>query len=140
MRSLGFLSLLLAIGALLTLGSLPSAQSAPGTLEARSSDAGGVRVVVQPRTNLPVDGRWEFNVSMNTHIKPLNDDLVRASVLIDDAGHRLNPLAWQGDPPGGHHRKGVLQFPFQEAKPKSIELQIEGVGGAEKRVFQWQLN
>ncbi len=140
MRSLRLLSVLLAIVALLTFGGLPSAVSASATLEARSSDAEGVRVVVRPRTNAPADGRWEFNVSMDTHTKPLNDDLVRASVLIDDAGHRLSPLAWQGSPPGGHHRKGVLQFPFQEAKPKSIELQIEGVGGAGKRVFQWQLN
>ena len=140
MRSLRFLPVLLAVVALLTSGSLLSAESAPATLEARSSDAEGVRVVVQPRTNLPVDGRWEFNVSMDTHTKPLNDDLAHASVLIDDAGHRLTPLAWQGDPPGGHHRKGVLQFPFAGGNPKSIELQIEGVGGAEKRVFQWQLN
>ena len=140
MRSLRFFFILLAIGALIGSANLISAESAPPALEARSSDAEGVRVVVQPRTNAPVDGKWEFNVSMNTHTKPLNDDLVRVSVLIDDAGHRLIPLAWQGDPPGGHHRKGVLQFRVEDAKPKSVELQIEGVGGAEKRVFQWQLN
>ena len=140
MKSLRFFPVLVAVVAISAAASLPSAQSAPGTLEARSSDAEGVRVVVQPRTNVPVDGRWEFNVSMDTHTKPLSDDLARASVLIDDAGHRLTPLAWQGDPPGGHHRRGVLQFPFADANPKSIELQIEGVGGAEKRVFQWQLN
>jgi len=139
MRALRFLPILLAIVALTAFANLTSAESAPPTLEARSSDAEGVRVVVQPRTNVPVDGRWEFNVSMDTHTKPLSDDLARASVLIDNAGHRLTPLAWQGGPPGGHHRKGVLQFPFAGGNPKSIELQIKSVEGAEKRVFQWQL-
>jgi hypothetical protein len=140
MKSLRFFAGLLAVVAIFASASFALAQPAPAALQAGSSDAAGVRVVVQPRTNAPVDGKWEFDISMDTHIKPLNDDLVRASVLIDDAGHHHTPLAWQGSPSGGHHRRGVLQFRYQDARPKSIELQIEGVGGGEKRVFQWQLD
>ncbi len=137
MRPLRFLPVVFAIVAILA-GCSPSAQSA-ATLQVRTSDAEGVRVVVQPRTNAPAEGKWEFDVTMDTHTKPLDDDLVRISVLTDESGRRITPLAWQGDPPGGHHRKGILRFPFEGATPKSVELQINGIGGAAKRVFQWQL-
>ncbi len=125
------------------LGLIASASFSPShaaTLDARSSDVGGVRVVVQPRTSAPVDGKWEFNVTMDTHTKPLTIDLAHASVLIDDTGQRVAATAWHGDAPGGHHRKGVLQFPFQAATAKSIQVQINGVGGSEPRVFKWQIN
>jgi hypothetical protein len=139
MRS-SYLAGVVAIAATLTCGSALSVEStAASALQARSSDAEGVRVVVQPRTAAPSAGTWEFEVRMDTHTKPLNDDLVRAAVLVDDSGRRLAPSAWQGDPSGGHHRKGILRFSFDAEKPKSVELQIEGIGGAGKRVFQWQL-
>jgi hypothetical protein len=130
----------LAIAATLTCGFSPSVESArAAALQARGSNAEGVWVVVQPRTDAPASGTWEFEVRMDTHTKPLNDDLVRAAVLVDDSGRRFAPTAWQGDPPGGHHRKGILRFSLNGAKPKSVELQIEGLGGAGKRLFQWQL-
>lgn len=80
---------------------------------------------------------WEFNVVVDTHIKPLSNDLANAAVLLDEAGRRYVPVAWQGDPPGGHHRKGVLQFSPPAEMPKSIELQINGVGGVATRSFRW---
>jgi hypothetical protein len=109
-------------------------------LVVRTSDADGIRVAVQPQTGAPVDGRWDFAVSMDTHIKPLTGDLVQAAVLIDDADRRVAPTAWKGDPPGGHHRKGILQFTWKGAAPKSVQLQIDRIGGGGKRVFRWQLN
>ncbi len=138
MRLYRFYAILLGALALVSSANLSASQSAP--LEARSNDVGGVRVVVQPRTNAPVDGKWEFNVTMDTHTKPLTVDLAHASVLIDNTGQRVSPAVWQGDAPGGHHRKGVLRFPFNGAKPKSIEVQISGVVGSEMRAFKWQLN
>lgn len=30
--------------------------------------------------------------------------------MADDGDKQFKPSAWKGDPPGGHHRKGVLQF------------------------------
>ncbi len=138
MRLYRFYAILLGALAFASSANLSASQSAP--LEARSSDVGGVRVVVQPRTNAPVDGKWEFSVIMDTHTKPLTVDLAHASVLVDDSGQRVSSAVWQGDAPGGHHRRGVLQFPFKGAKPKSIEVQINGVGGSEMRAFKWQLN
>jgi hypothetical protein len=109
-------------------------------LAARSSDEAGVRVVVTPKAVGAGAKVWEFDVVMDTHTKPLNEDLAQIAALVDAAGHRYVPVAWQGDPPGGHHRKGVLQFSAPTERPKSVELQINGVGGVATRTFRWELN
>ena len=110
------------------------------TLEVRTSDAASVRVVVTPK--LPDSGAtvWEFEVVMDTHTKPLDTDLAQAAVLTDDTGRSYAPLAWQGDPPGGHHRKGFLQFPLPAGKPKAVELKIKDIGEVGERVFRWEFN
>jgi hypothetical protein len=109
-------------------------------LAARTSNEAGVTVIVTPKALGPGVTVWEFDVVMDTHTKPLTDDLAKVAVLVDGAGHRYVPVAWQGDPPGGHHRKGVLQFTAPAEVPKSIELQISGVGGVGSRTFRWELN
>lgn len=126
----------LVFGAVL-LESAPSS-SAPA-LVARSSDEAGIKVIVTPKALGPGVAVWEFNVVMDTHIKPLNDDLAQIAALVDAAGRRYAPVAWQGDPPGGHHRKGVLQFSAPVEMPKSVELQINGVGGVAIRTFRWEV-
>jgi hypothetical protein len=80
---------------------------------------------------------WEFDVTMDTHTRPLDVDLAKSAVLVDAGGHQYAPTAWQGDPPGGHHRKGALRFPAPDAKAGAFEVQIENVGVAGKRVFRW---
>lgn len=106
---------------------------------ARSSDAGGVKVVVTPKVLGPAAKVWEFEVVMDTHTKPLNENLAEVAVLVDDAGRRHTPTAWQGDPPGGHHRKGILRFAAPTEMPVVLELQIAGIGGVGNRTFRWEL-
>jgi hypothetical protein len=127
-----------AIGAVVLGVALPATAQSAGTpaLATKTSDAGGVRVVVKPK-NVGTGPTWEFEVTMDTHSKPLNDDLTKAAVLVDGNGRRYTAANWQGDPPGGHHRKGVLRFPAPPAPAKSFELQMQGVGGVSQRVFQW---
>ena len=112
-------------------------RAAQPELAAVSSDTGGVRVVVTPKA--VAESAWEFEVVMDTHTNPLNDDLTKTAVLVDDGGQEYMPLSWQGDKPGGHHRKGVLRFPAPSEQIKSFELQIQGSGGEAKRVFQWTM-
>ena len=58
---------------------------------ARTSDEAGVRVIVTPKA-LGHDVKvLEFAVVMDTHVKPLNDDLMQTAVLIDSAGGRTSP-------------------------------------------------
>lgn len=112
--------------------------SAGSGFEAHTSDASGVRVVVTPRP-IAAGDKWEFEVAMDTHVKPLAEGLAAVSVLVDDNGQRSLPTAWLGDPPGGHHRKGVLQFAAPATPPKSFELQLTNVGGAALRTFRWEM-
>lgn len=119
------------------LGSAPS--SAAPALVTRSSDEAGIKVIVTPKALGPDAKVWEFTVVMDTHTKPLDDNLVQIAVLVDRSGRRYVPVAWQGDPPGGHHRKGVLQFSAPAEMPKSVELQIKGIGGVATRTFRWEV-
>jgi hypothetical protein len=109
------------------------------TLTARTSDDAGVRVVVTPKVYEPSAAVWEFSVVMDTHVKPLSENLTQAAILVGGAGRRYQPIAWQGDAPGGHHRKGVLQFSRPAETTKSIELQLAGVGGVAIRTFRWEV-
>jgi hypothetical protein len=61
---------------------------------------------------------------MDTHIKPWGEDLVRAAALVDERGREYPPLSWQGDAPGGHHRKGSLRFLSPPETSRIIELQL----------------
>ncbi len=81
---------------------------------------------------------WDFGVVLETHTQTLSDDLAKSSVLIAD-GKQYMALEWEGAPPGGHHRKGVLRFKAIAPQPASVELQIRLAGDASPRSFKWQL-
>lgn len=81
---------------------------------------------------------WDFEVVLETHTKALNDDLAKSSALIAD-GKQYLPLGWEGAPPGGHHRKGVLRFKAIATPPASVELQIRLAGDLSPRSFKWLL-
>ena len=136
LKSLSRIFVAALFGAVL-LGSAPS--FAAPALAARTSDEAGIKVIVTPKALGPDAKVWEFTVVMDTHTKPLDDNLVQIAVLVDGAGRSYVPVAWQGDPPGGHHRKGVLQFSAPAEMPKSVELQIKGVGGVATRTFRWEV-
>jgi hypothetical protein len=107
-------------------------------LAAQISNQAGVKLSVAPR-GFPPDARtWDFAVTLETHTAPLGDDLARTATLVAN-GKPFLPLAWLGDPPGGHHRKGVLRFYAIVPRPHSVELQIHRRGEAQPRVFRWQL-
>ena len=111
--------------------------AAPNALATQTSRGGGVTVIVTPKDLAADAPRWRFEIVFDTHSVDLSQDLVKSGALIDAAGRRHAPLAWDGDPPGGHHRKGVLSF-----KPlggvDEVTLQIRDVGMPE-RVFRWSL-
>jgi len=115
---------------------LPLAAAAAGALPAQSSSAAGVTVKATPRTLAgPV---WEFELVFDTHTQDLKDDPANAASL-HAGGASAVPLAWQGDPPGGHHRKGVLRFKALMPVPAALELRLQRAGEASPRVFRWQL-
>jgi hypothetical protein len=81
---------------------------------------------------------WDIEVSLETHTHALSEFLENTSMLIAD-GKQYKPMGWEGSPPGGHHRKGVLRFKAIDPQPASVELQIRLIGDPSPRSFQWIL-
>lgn len=104
----------------------------------QTSDEHGIKITVAPR-DIPNEARtWDLEVTVESHTRDLSDDLTRSSVLIAD-GMQYFPTGWEGAPPGGHHRKGLLRFKAVVPKPRSIELQVRLTGDALPRSFKWLL-
>ncbi len=102
------------------------------------SEERGIKITVIPQT-IPNEAKtWDVEVTLETHTQALNDDLAMSSVLIAD-GKQYLPLGWEGAPPGGHHRKGLLRFKAIVPQPRALELQIRLAGDTSPRSFKWLL-
>jgi hypothetical protein len=112
-------------------------EAAPPALAPQSTSEASVTVKITPRTL--TGATWDFDVAFDTHSQALNDDLEKTAVLVADGGATQTPVKWQGDPPGGHHRSGTLQFKAVSPMPAAIELRITRQGEARPRSFRWQL-
>jgi len=115
------------------------ADAASSGLTAQTSREGNVNVTVTPRNLAPGASSWDFEVVLETHTQPLDQDLTKVAALIDAQGKPHAPLGWEGDPAGGHHRRGVLRFQPLAGNPAAVELRVRDIGGVETRVFRWQL-
>jgi hypothetical protein len=111
---------------------LDAAAAAPQT-----SNEGGVVVRVTPGRFAPGAATWDFEVVFETHTVQLTGDPAQFTVLLDPQGQAHAPLRWDGDPPGSHHRKGVLRFKPLRPAPGTVTLKIRGVGGVSERAFTW---
>lgn len=104
----------------------------------QTSDEHGVKLTVTPQNIATEDGSWDFRVVLETHTRDLGEELVKSSVLIVE-GRQYTPLAWDGAPPGGHHRKGVLRFGAISPLPPVVELRIHLMAEPLPRSFRWQV-
>jgi len=110
-------------------------------LASQTSEAGGVTIAVRPVDVSAGSKIWSFEILLSTHSQELSDDLARTAYIVDRAGKKnLRPTGWEGDTPGGHHRKGVLRFQALTPAPKAIELRIQRAGEKAPRVFRWDLD
>lgn len=125
-------ALVLALGA--GTGGIASAKP---LAQQRSSDQ-GVTIKVKPVDVAPTAAAWSFELVLDTHSGDLSDDLAR-SVTLHGGGKQALPTAWQGDAPGGHHRKGILRFEPIHPVPESIELRMQRPGEKGPRSFRWRL-
>lgn len=129
-------SLIFSILALsfVAVGSLQAAD-----LKTQTDREGSVTVKVTPGDLTSTEASWDFEVTLSSHTTELDQDMQNAAVLLAGSGDAQPPLAWEGDPPGGHHRKGVLRFQPPVEAPESVELHLSGIGGVSRRVFRWRL-
>jgi len=111
---------------------------AAGEYEKISSQENMVRVEVAPK-QLAFGRPAKFEVRMNTHSVSLNQDIVAISILKDNDGREYLPVSWDGSPPGGHHRSGILEFPGLEGSPNSVTLVIREIANVPERIFEWKV-
>jgi len=117
-------------------GGISTGNAAEASLAPQVSNERGIKVTVAPQ-NLSKEAKsWDFEVTLETHTQSLNDGMAKSSTLVAD-GKQYAPLAWEGAPLGGHHRKGSLRFKAITPQPLSVELQIRLTGETAPRSFQW---
>jgi hypothetical protein len=106
--------------------------------QTKSDKKNSVRVDVRPVQLLPGKPA-KFEIRMNTHSGDLGQDLIAVCILKDSSGREYRPLNWDGSPPGGHHRSGVLEFSELGEGVESITLVIREVANVPERVFNWSI-
>lgn len=109
----------------------------PKLFESKTNSEGAVIITVLPKT--VSESGWEFEITLDTHSGALDDDMIAVAVLVDGADKEYAPLSWDGDPPGGHHREGILKFKALAPKPETIRIIIRGIGGINERIFTWRV-
>jgi hypothetical protein len=125
--------LMLLAAAILIAGGAFAAEAA---YPPQTSNEQGVTVTATLQPGAASGQEWTVAVSLQTHAHPLNERLESVSELIAD-GKKYAPLGWEGAPPGGHHRKGVLRFPAISPQPSTVELKIRLNGEGSPRSFRW---
>lgn len=109
------------------------------SLTTQKNSEGSVTVKITPE-NISKDKKtWQFQVILDTHTGSLDENLTKSAELTDEKRNKLLPLSWDGDPPGGHHREGVLTFPAFQERPQSVTLILRAVGGISERKFSWNV-
>jgi hypothetical protein len=104
----------------------------------QTNDENAVRVDVKPVT-LVAGKPAAFEIRLNTHSVSLNYDMKEICSLRDNEGKIYKAIEWKGSPSGGHHRRGILEFPKLEGAPQSVKLVIRGVAGVPERSFEWKI-
>lgn len=133
----------IAVFSLLSISCSGSDQSAvtdsgASELQSQTNQDGPVSITVTPQDISDSATTWDFQIALNTHMGDLGEDLTQVIVLVAD-GKEYKPVVWDGDPPGGHHRRGVLKFDPVSPKPGTITLKIHQVGGIDEISFTWNI-
>ena len=117
-----------------------TAPSGPGkALAAQVNNAGMVNVRVTPLDVSADASAWRFEVVLDTHTVELNHDMAAIAALIDAAGREQKPIGWEGDRPGGHHRKGVLTVRPLDPAPATLTVKLRQVAPVPERTFTGML-
>lgn len=125
----------LMAGAMLQITATYAAETDPSAQVSRQA---GVTVTVVPPDFSGEAATWDFAITLESHVQSLDDELATSSTLVIE-GKPYRPAGWKGDPPGGHHRKGVLRFKPVTPLPQTIELQVRRAGEPGPRIFRWKV-
>ncbi|MDO8522585.1 MAG: hypothetical protein Q7S08_04900 [bacterium] len=115
-----------------------SQSTASAGYESQTDSQGIVGVTVTPLELSATASVWKFNVVLDTHSGSLDEDMLTSAALVDDSGKVYRPTNWDGAPPGGHHREGVLSFMPSISVPQAVQLKILNIGVPERN-FTWTI-
>jgi hypothetical protein len=104
----------------------------------QTNDENSVRVDVKP-VALIAGKPAVFEIRLNTHSVNLSYNMTEISTLQDSEGRIYKAIEWKGSPLGGHHRRGMIEFPKLEGTPQSVKLVIRGIAGVSERSFEWKI-
>lgn len=114
------------------------ARAADAAYASLVSEVNGVKVTATLQDTSAAAKTWNIQVTIETHTRPLSEQLETSAVLMADKKQHF-AVAWQGTPPGGHHRTGVLVFNPIVPKPAAVELRILMNGESLPRGYTWRL-
>lgn len=112
-----------------------TARTVESSAQEQTNEDGPVSITAVPKASAEV----VFQIELNTHTVSLDYDLKQLASLRDENQREYRPISWTGDPPGGHHRSGILSFGRLAPRPKIQQLIIKQVGGVPERQFQWTI-
>jgi hypothetical protein len=141
-RSLSHVAVRILAGTAVAWGvAVGGVQADPATAAAQtqSTSALGVTVKITARSVAADVDTWVFTVVLETHSQELADDLLQTVVLRTDDGRQIQPSAWKGGAPSGHHREGTLEFAAPKPHPRSVELTMQRAGETAPRSFRFSL-
>lgn len=115
-----------------------TAPAQPSTYQTQTKEGGNVTVIVTPQ-ELAISKPPIFQIVFDTHSINLDFDVAQVSELHDDQGNTYGTPVWDGAPPGGHHRKGMLTFPTPLKQVLAISLILKDMAGVKERTFVWKL-
>lgn len=99
---------------------------------------GNVTVAATPEI-VTIGRQPRFKLTFDTHSVDLAFDIATVSKLTDDTGKIYGVARWEGTPPGGHHRTGMLVFQELLKSTKYVDLIITNVSGIPERKLRWNL-
>lgn len=137
-------SIIFFLWALMSARQTKIVQNAPAQLQNNSyqtqeSSEANVTVSVIPRV-LFLREKPVFDVVFETHSVDLNFDVASIASLEDKKRNTLGNPVWDGSPPGGHHRNGILSFSEPlPASTKQVILTLRDIAGIARRTFTWEV-
>ncbi len=98
----------------------------------------GVNIEAVP-VDFSLNEPFKISIRFTTHSGNLGFEVDKITFLEDSEGNVYYPIHWEGDPPGGHHRSGILLFPVINRNASYIKLVMKGIYGIDTRSFKWGL-